>query len=231
MLPKEPNLDQFLVINSYRRYSLIDHFFAPSVNLESFAQVHYEEQGNFIELPYDIQVKQDTNGITITMTRLGQVKRAGALGPLPVHLTKTLLMPVGEEKLVISYTVHNHGQARLQTRFASEWNIHLLGGGGNDQAYYRIEDQAWDNERFDSTGEVLDVRNFHVGNAWLQQDVGFSVNEAATLWRFSIETVTGSEAGFERNHQGSCLALLWPLVLEGGQSWGVEIHCVGQRIK
>ncbi len=229
MRTKEPNLDQLLVIDSYRRYSLIDHFFAPSVNLESFAQVHYEEQGNFIELPYDIQVKQDTNGITITMTRLGQVKRAGALGPLPVHLTKTLLMPVGEEKLVISYTVHNHGQARLQTRFASEWNIHLLGGGGNDQAYYRIPGQKRANSHFDSTGEVSQVQNFHIGNTWIQQDMGFSLSIPTTLWRFSIDTVTGSEAGFERNHQGSCLALLWPVLLEADQSWSVEITCTGTK--
>lgn len=224
---KEPNLDQLLVIDSYRRYSLIDHFFAPSVNLESFAQVRYEEQGNFIELPYDTQVKQDTNGITITMTRLGQVKRAGALGPLPVRLTKTLFMPVGEEKLVVNYTMHNYGQTRLQTRFASEWNIHLLGGGGNDLAYYRIPGQELANSHFDSTGEVSQIRNFHIGNTWIQQDMGFSLSIPTTLWRFSIDTVTGSEAGFERNHQGSCLTLLWPVLLEADQTWSVEITCTG----
>jgi 4-alpha-glucanotransferase len=226
---KEPNLDQLLVIDSYRRYSLIDHFFAPGVNLESFAQVSYEEQGNFIELPYDTQVKQDTSGITITMTRLGQVKRAGALGPLPVRLTKNLFMPVGEEKLVVSYTVHNNSQARLQTRFASEWNIHLLGGGGNDQAYYHIPGQEQANSHFDSTGEVSQVQSFHIGNTWIQQDMGFSLSIPATLWRFSIDTVTGSEAGFERNHQGSCLTLLWPVLLEADQSWSVEITCTGTK--
>lgn len=226
---KEPNLDQLLVIDSYRRYSLIDHFFAPGVNLESFAKVGYEEQGNFIELPYDTQVKQDTSGITITMTRLGQVKRAGALGPLPVRLTKNLFMPVGEEKLVVSYTVHNHSQARLQTRFASEWNIHLLGGGGNDQAYYHIPGQEQANSHFDSTGEVSQVQSFHIGNTWIQQDMGFSLSIPATLWRFSIDTVTGSEAGFERNHQGSCLTLLWPVLLEADQSWSVEITCTGTK--
>ncbi len=228
---KEPNLDQYLVVDRYRRHSLIDHFLPPGTTLSDFAQLDFEEMGNFVEYPYDAEVQQDSSGITVTLTREGFVRRPGALGPLAVGLSKTLYVPLGEEKLTVRYVIENRGQTRLQTRFASEWNIHLLGGGGNDQAYYRIEDQAWDNERFDSTGEVLDVRNFHVGNAWLQQDVGFSVNEAATLWRFSIETVTGSEAGFERNHQGSCLALLWPLVLEAGQSWGVEIHCVGQRIE
>ncbi|MGZ3630092.1 MAG: alpha-amylase/4-alpha-glucanotransferase domain-containing protein [Ktedonobacteraceae bacterium] len=54
------------------------------------------------------------------------------------------------------------------------------------------------------------------------------MSEATTLWRFSIDTVTGSEAGFERTHQGSCLTFLWPLLLEPGQHWNVEIHCEGK---
>jgi alpha-amylase len=57
----------------------------------------------------------------------------------------------------------------------------------------------------------------------------FALSEAATLWRFSIETVTGSEAGFERNHQGSCFALLWSLLLNAGQTWHVEIVCTGRK--
>ena len=225
---KEPDLDRRLVIDRYRRNSLVDHFFAPDVTQELFAQGRYEEQGTFVELPYETDVQQDANGIIVTMTRVGQVKRPGALAPLPIQLEKKLFLPIGEEKLILRYTIHNRGQSRLQTRFASEWNIHLLGGGANDQAYYHIDGHVLDDSHFDSTGEVSQVRNFHIGNHWIRQDLGFSLDKEATLWRFSIETVTGSEAGFERNHQGSCLTLLWPLLLEADQSWTTEITCTGQ---
>ena len=224
---KEANLDRYLVVDPYRRNSLIDHFLAPGTTLEHFAQVRYEEQGNFVQLPYETTVKHDASGITITLARDGQVKRPGALGPLPVHLQKTLFMPLGEENLIVHYAIHNKGQTRLQTRFACEWNVHLLGGGGNDQAYYRVEGHKLENGQFDSTGEVSQVQQFHIGNSWIKQDIGFSLDEPATLWRFSIETVTGSEAGFERNHQGSCLTLLWPLLLEADQIWNVTITCAG----
>jgi 4-alpha-glucanotransferase len=226
---KEPDLDTYLVVDRYRRHSLIDHFLPPGVTLSAFAQLRFEEQGNFVEQPYNTHVEQDAEGITVTMTREGQVRRAGALLPLPVQLTKTLFMPVGKEQLVVRYSLVNYGQTRLQTHFASEWNINLLGGGGNDQAYYHIKGQTSENERFDSTGEVAQVSEFHIGNRWLQQDVKFDLNKNATLWRFSIETVTGSEAGFERNHQGSCFALLWPLVLDAGETWSVEIFCTGHN--
>jgi alpha-amylase len=59
--------------------------------------------------------------------------------------------------------------------------------------------------------------------------MGFSLNEAATLWRFSVDTVTGSEAGFERTHQGSCMTFVWPLILDAGQRWSVEITCTGTQ--
>jgi alpha-amylase len=213
------------VLDRYRRHSLIDHFLPPGLPLESFEQARYEDQGNFIEAPYETQVEQDSGGITVTLTREGQVQRAGVLSPIPVYVRKTLFIPLSEERLVVHYRIENKGQSRLQTTFASEWNFNLLGGGGNDQAYYHIEDHKLENSHFDSTGETPQIRAFHIGNTWLQQDLAFSVSQETTLWRISIETVTGSEAGFERTHQGSCATLVWPLTLDAGKIWDVEIVC------
>ena len=226
---KEPDLDRLLVVDRYRRHSLIDHFFDAGATLPHFARMHYEEYGNFIEQPYDTRVEESAEGIQVTMTRAGTVRRGGALGPLPVHLTKTLVLPAGKEELHVYYSIENRGQTRLQTRFGCEWNINLLGGGKNDQAYCKVDDSPQVDTFFDSTEEVAQVRSFHIGNSWLGQDLGLRVSEVATLWRFSIDTVTGSEAGFERTHQGSSLTLVWPLELEAGQSWQVEISCTGQH--
>ncbi len=224
---KEDDLDRLLVIDRNRRHSLVDHFLAPGVNLETFMHADYEELGNFVEQPYECNARQDGLGITATLERRGKISRPGALGPQDTYLAKTLFVPNGREELTIRYTIQNTSASRLQTRFASEWNFHLLGGGGNDQAYYRIANQQLANGAFDSTGEVAQVTQLAIGNHWLQQDLAFTLSEPATLWRYSIETVTGSEAGFERNHQGSCLTLIWPLLLNAGQTWQVEIVCTG----
>ncbi len=226
---KEHDLDQLLVVDRYRRNSLIDHFLPPGLPLTDFARVRFEELGNFVQLPYETKVEHGDSGITVTMTRTGQVRRPGAMSPLPVHLSKTLFLPIGEEKLLVRYSIENQGQSRLQTHFATEWNFNLLGGGGNDQAYYHIHSNGITKDNFDSVGEVSQVREVHIGNFWLQQDMGFSLSKAATLWRFSIDTVTGSEAGFERTHQGSCLTFVWPLLLEAGRTWSVEIVCTGSQ--
>jgi alpha-amylase len=226
---KEQGLDQILVVDRYRRNSLLDHFLPQGLPLSAYMTGRYEEQSSFANQPYETIVEQDAGGITVTMKCDGQIKRAGALNSLLVQLTKTLFIPKGEEKLVIRYQIQNRGQARLETNFASEWNVNLLGGGRNPQAYYQVEGHQVEDSHFDSTGEIPDVTTFHIGNSWLQQDMSFSSSKAATLWRFSIETVTGSEAGFERTHQGSCFTFLWLLMLEAGETWNVEIVAQGYQ--
>jgi alpha-amylase len=220
---KEHNLDQHLVVDRYRRASLIDHFLPFGLPLENFAQMRYEDQSNFAGQSYETEVQQNEQGIHVSLWCDGTVKRPGALSPIPVRLTKTLLVPLSEERLVVRYTIENKSAARLQTQFASEWNFNLLGGGHNPQAYYRIMGQDPETVYFDSTDEHTGVSEFHIGNIYLQQDMGFQLSQKAALWRFSIETVTGSEAGFERTHQGSCATLIWPLLLQTGETWSVEI--------
>lgn len=222
---KEADLDHYLVEDPYTRRSLVDHFLPAGLPLQSFITNRYEDQGNFADSPYQASVSQDDQALTITLTRTGLVRRAGALGAVPVQVVKTLTLPQGEEKLRVQYTITNQGQSRLQTLFASEWNFNLLGGGGNEQAYYKVPGQTLENHHFDSTGELQQVHEVHIGNSWLNENLAFVLSQPATLWRYSIDTVTGSEAGFERTHQGSCMTFIWPLLLDAGESWGLTLNC------
>jgi hypothetical protein len=86
-----------------------------------------------------------------------------------------------------------------------------------------LEDAA-----LDSTGEVRNVTKVALGNSWLEIELGLELNHEATLWRFPIETVSGSEAGFERTYQGSCVLLQWLLKLPPGDSVNIELHWTSQ---
>lgn len=227
---KESNLDRYLVADPYRRQSLVDHFLEPGTTLTTFMQAQATEQADFIEQPYHPSIQQDEQGLTVILSRTGHLRRPGALSQLPLKLTKTLFLPLGQERLEVTYMLENLGQARIETRFGCEWNLNLLGGGGNEQAYYLIQGETPVTSHFDSTGETQGVQEIKIGNSWLQQEMEFKLSKPATLWRFSIDTVTGSEAGFERTHQGSSLTLLWPLTIEPGQTWSATILCQGREI-
>jgi alpha-amylase len=225
---KEPDLDQYLVIDRQRRSSLVDHFLPPGLPLTSYAQERYEEQGTFIDYPYEARVEQESNGLTIALAAHGFVKRAGALSPIPVELSKSLFVPLEQEQLGIHYRIKNVGQARLQTRFGMEWNINLLGGGANPQAYSLPGKQA-ERQPFDSTGETHHIQELQIGNSWLAQDLHFALSQPGTLWQFSLDAITGSEAGFERTHQGSCITFIWELTLDAGESWDLDMQIQGEQ--
>jgi len=52
--------------------------------------------------------------------------------------------------------------------------------------------------------------------------------QPCTLWHFPVESVSNSEGGLERVHQGACVAFVFDIHLAPGESrelsfkWGVE---------
>ena len=61
-----------------------------------------------------------------------------------------------------------------------------------------------------------DVAVVRMGNDAVGLSLESSVEPVAAAWWSSIDTVSISEDGFERTHQGSCLLFVWPLQLEPG---------------
>jgi alpha-amylase len=120
--------------------------------------------------------------------------------------------------------VQNRGAGPLETTLALEWATTMLGGGGNPAAYYVL-----DGERVphDSAGSRASLGSLRSGNEYVGLDVTTRVEPAAETWISPIDTVSNSEAGFERVYQGSSLVFSWPLVLAPGASTTVRVaHAV-----
>nr|MCU0477633.1 DUF1926 domain-containing protein [Chloroflexota bacterium] len=109
----------------------------------------------------------------------------------------------------------------LEALLAVEWALTMLGGGGNPAAYYMV-----DGERVphDSAGSRASVALIRSGNDYVGLDVATRVEPAAETWISSIDTVSNSEAGFERVYQGSALVFSWPLVLAPGAAVTVRVE-------
>ena len=71
VMVKESDLDRYLVVDRYRRHSLIDHFFDAGTTLSGYSQVQYEEYGTFVEQPYLAEVQQSDDGLAVTLSREG----------------------------------------------------------------------------------------------------------------------------------------------------------------
>lgn len=223
---KEPGLENRLWYDWYERRVLIDHFLHPSTALTSFAQARYGEEGDFVDQPYQYQVQQTDSRLTVSLGRDGHVWCNGLW--LPFRVEKGIEVVPGSDEVAVSYAVTNQSDVEADVWFGVESNFNLLGGGRNDAARYRIPEVVLDDSHLDSTGETRSVSVVSLVNKWLDIGVTLRLDEPATLWRFPIETVGNSEAGFERVYQSSCLLLHWMMRLAPGRSWKMTMrYCCG----
>lgn len=222
---KEMGLEQKLFYDWHRRISLLDHVMPDSVTLDDFYRGGYTEWGDFVNQPYKASVNRveaagetDDGSPAPQAFRLSLAREGGVWqdqARCPLRIEKAITLAAGELTLEVVYRLTNLGDGPITGRFGVETNWGLSGGDG-PQAY-----SVWpggnlvrlsDLHAVDSAAEVALV------NEWFGRVVVASDRQAG-WWQFPVETISNSEAGFERVYQGTCLLTYWPLELGEGQTW------------
>jgi len=208
---KEQGLRRHLHYDRYRRACMIDHFLSADTTLRKFIRCSYRELGDFVDQAYECMVKEEGWGLRIRLNRDGHLKYNRRL--LPFRVEKEMGLISGKDEVKVKYTLTNTGNTTIESIFGMEWNINLLGGGHNGQAYYGVPGLQLDDWHLDSVGELFDIEELTLGNRQLGIEILLKVNQKVRLWRFPVEAICNSEAGLERVYQGSCLVLLLPFRL------------------
>ncbi|MCS7177705.1 MAG: DUF1926 domain-containing protein [Anaerolineae bacterium] len=237
---KEPDIPTRLFHDWYRRAAFLDHFLHPDTTLEAFHRSQYGEQGDFVNQPYQAQVKEDPAGLTLILTRDGIVWVGDR--PLPVRVEKRVVVTPGNDLLTVHYLVTVRSEplgaekGRLSPlRFGVEMNWGILGGGSERASLRILRGREKVARRPTDTGEIRDVTGFTFNLPHLmpvsspsepepRPEVSFTLSAPATLWHFPLEAVSNSEAGYERVYQGTCTLLWWDLALEPGESWEITLQ-------
>jgi 4-alpha-glucanotransferase len=217
---KEKDLNQYLHFDGYRRASFLDHFIAEPVNFESFRKCQYEEEGNFIQEPYEIEVRRNGKHQEILFSRSGTLRKDG--GGDSIKIEKSFSIPTDQKVIKASYQITYKGERR-KTNFGIELNINLLAGDAPDR-YYHIPRHDPEDRKLASVGEIKDIREVDLVDEWNKMKVVLKTDRSCNLWRFPLETVSLSESGFEKVFQGSCLLLYWPLELEPDEEYRVSVE-------
>ncbi len=219
---KEKGLEKRLDYDWYRRSCLIDHFLRAGTERVDFAAARYGEDGDFVGTPYRATVRQDGNRVVVRLSRDGHVWS----GPdfLQVSLVKEVTISADDPGFAVEYRIQNQSGKALTSTFGIELNLNLLGGGGNEAAFCRLVGSAVLERHFDAEAEAEDVRRVVAGNRYLGIEAAVDVVEPATAWWSPIDSISSSESGFERVHQGSALLLSWPLHLTPGRSWETTVR-------
>jgi alpha-amylase len=222
---KEEGLEKFLHYDWYRRGSLVDHFLGAGTTIENFYQCKYPEQGDFVNQPYRADVELKRGMLEITLTRDGIVWIENEQRNL--RLQKKIIIDKNSTEVLIRYKIENLDEDDLDLWFGVEFVCNFLAPNSDDRYFYFVGYEVEDS-KLASIGEVQDVTSFGVVDKWLGVDMNFYLDEFANVWRFPIETVSLSEAGFERVYQGSVILLHWNIKLS--KEWGVEIRNIFRKI-
>ena len=213
---KEEGLQHHLQYDWYTRGSLLDHFLESGVDLASFIRCEYYEAGDFVLGAYGATVRKQRDSAALVLEREGNA--AG----LRTRICKTIALRASGHAVTVRYEITNLDKEELNTTFGSEFNFSLLAGNAHDR-YYEIPGHIMDKRNLASLGETNNVRQVSLVDEWLKLSVILAFSQAAVLWRAPVETVSQSEAGFERVYQSSMVMPLWRLSLGPGKTWETEI--------
>jgi hypothetical protein len=214
---KEEGLADHLWYDWYERGSLIDHFLGSGVDLAGFMRSDYHEAGDFVLGAYGLKQREQAGLATLVL------ERQGSINGLAARLRKEISLHRAATEFFVHYTIENRSAEELDTVFGSELNFSLLAGDAHDR-YYVIPGHTLDKRNLASRGETDNVKQVSLVDEWLKLRLTLTFSRPATLWRAPVETVSQSEAGFERVYQSSMVMPTWRLSLRPGKSWETEIR-------
>jgi alpha-amylase len=215
---KEPGLDRLLVYDRYRRAGFLDHILPREVTLDHFAAG--EVAPGFAGLPYAAELPKLRSTARVSLNREASLGLDGV--STPVRIEKRFSAEAKAAILRVTYRVTNAGAGPLRALFGVETNWGItdpqspvrVNGASRPARERTVVDAADRLELIDYGWPGPVVLNF----------------PQAVVWRFPLETVSNSEAGFERTFQGLTCVCVWTLSLAPGEAREIGIECALESV-
>jgi hypothetical protein len=214
---KEAGLADRLHYDWHERRSGLVHIFDLATTAEAWATAAAPDLGDFTEGAFRIAALLPDSA---TLVRDGTIAGAGGRSPLLVRQRFVVGGGRLDPRLEQEVTVENPSSETFEVRLGVEWATTMLGGGGNPAAWWEL---AGERTTHDATRAASGIERLAAGNDHVGLTVETAVSPPAEAWIAPIDTISNSEAGFERVYQGSALLLSWPVRLAPGDRWVASI--------
>ncbi len=218
---KEAGIERFLLYDWHRRGAFLDHFLREDATPEAVYYATYGEQGDFVNQQYQFALKSDAEEARVTLWRDGHVWVGAELLPVQVH--KVFTFRRGADAFHVDYSVQNQADRPIRVRFALELASGFDGGQDAQYCHYTVNGGP---ERYNlaERAEHAAVHAHRSVTTIRGLALETTLSEPAALWVYPLETVTMSEAGYERGYQGTVYLHVWELELPAGTSWQVRVQ-------
>jgi alpha-amylase len=207
---KEHGLEAGLAYDRFRRASLLDGFFPDTGLLDALE-------------PWPLALfclgdRQMTHRLEETSENISVEFILENPNRWPFSIKKQVLVDLTEPEVRVSYTLKWSGPSSIKGRWGIQWNLALTAGEAPGR-FYRLPDRP----SLGSRGDAPDRRCVELVDEWVDCAVALAWERSAHVGWAPVETVSNSEAGFERIYQGSSVLLTWPVALAPGKEWREEI--------
>jgi len=198
---KEDGLADKLIFDECTRSSFVDSFLTATPTADELrlsktkSILKYSLKSASVEGESGVAVLECDAGHGISIKKIFQVD-----GKMP--------------NIFCNYEITNNGSNDFKTLFVVEWNFTLLAGDADDR-YTTIGKTK---EKMNSIGESNNINNWSMTDEYFRLRLGFKSSGKVGLFRYPIETVSQSEAGFESNYQGTCFSAVEEIDIKQGKT-------------
>lgn len=200
VMVKEEGLSKKLYYDWHLRYSFLDHFLPPETKFEDYYKSKYIDQGDFTIESYNIE-SVNKKKFEVKLSRTGHIRINNLIYNLKVDKTYKL---VDDSVIKCVYNIENLSETTLNLWFLTEINMLV----------FHPEKEVV-KELYTDVYRITDTtKNFAVEIKLPQQSL---------FWIYPIETISLSEAGFERVYQGTSIAVSFKFTLNSKQSYTNEV--------
>ncbi len=216
---KEPGLESKVVNDPYSRGGFSDHFFPTTITLEDFAYCKTVPLADFVHKPYNVRESKEKNGRTLHFHCQGDVQLENRI--FPVRISKKFSLN-HKAQFLVRYTVECE-RPMLETLLFGIELAFAFTSPRDPLSYYTVNQKRAEPSHLGEMGEWKEVSQFSLTDKRMGFAVDTELDLPGTVWRFPLETVSMSEAGFERVYQGSVLLLLWKVRLDPDHPFKVTL--------
>ena len=210
---KQPGLDQKIGYDARRTKALVDYFLEPGLTADAFRSGG-GSLGDGGEGVFETVIKRSATCAEAVMTRTARLSR------FSVGVTKTVSLAAGGNSLSVRYAFDGLPAGR-PVHFASATHVAGMAGGAENRYFH---DESGD--RRGMLNAALDLQNatrLGLCDEWLGLDVALEWDVPGGVWTHPVETVSGSEAGFESVFQSCAVVPHWEFVAPADGRWSVGL--------
>ena len=204
VMAKEEGLEKHLKFDTVQKTSFRESFFGSAATVEAFSSGEYRELGDFRDGKYSFELKE--KGVTM--------KRQGTASGLGVSITKEAVV-TGADSFSMNYRVETQGDAPREGFLLGVEFSFCMPGCNGPVCHYEFPETGPGTgsarHGLGSAGAVDNLTRFSATDGYGGLRLVFTVSRPVTLWRYPVETVSLSEAGFERIYQGSSVVFVLPV--------------------